>query len=69
MRLALAWGVHLLTASGAVFGTLAILAVLILQNLKGIRIRAPHWFRRLRYQHWTNRKTKKGGFRPLWRKT
>ena len=28
MRLTLAWGVHLFTASGAVFGTLAILAVL-----------------------------------------
>ena len=28
MRLAQAWGVHLFTASGAVFGTLAILAVL-----------------------------------------
>ena len=28
MRLTLAWGVHLFTASGAVFGTLAILAIL-----------------------------------------
>ena len=28
VRLTLAWGVHLFTASGAVFGTLAILAIL-----------------------------------------